>query len=128
MSLDESRIDYGMAALDEQSVDPDPIEQFRRWLHEAEGAGVPEPNAMTLATATSDGLPSARIVLLRGLDRAGFVFFTDYRSRKGRELTANSRAALVFLPAGFRTPSPMPISGADLEEARSGPGARSKVS
>jgi pyridoxamine 5'-phosphate oxidase len=96
MSLDQRRIEYGKAALDDRSVDPDPVVQFQRWLLEAESAGVPEPNAMTLATATAGGLPSARIVLLRGVDRRGFVFFTDDRSNKGRELTDNPRAALVF--------------------------------
>jgi pyridoxamine 5'-phosphate oxidase len=96
MSLVERRIDYGKATLDERSVDRDPLAQFRRWLEEAEAAGVPEPNAMTLATAAPDGTPSARIVLLRGVDERGFVFFTDYRSQKGRELERNPRASLVF--------------------------------
>jgi pyridoxamine 5'-phosphate oxidase len=96
MSLSNDRIDYRKSTFDDRAADPDPIAQFRRWLDEADAAGVPEPNAMTLATATSDGAPSARIVLLRGVDQRGFVFFTDYRSRKGRELGANPRAALVF--------------------------------
>lgn len=96
MSLSERRIDYGKSNLDEQAADPDPLAQFRQWLEEAESAGVPEPNAMTLATAAADGTPAARIVLLRGVDPRGFVFFTDYRSQKSRELGANPRAALVF--------------------------------
>ena len=96
MSLTERRIDYGKSTLDEAAVDPDPIAQFHRWLADAEAAGVPEPNAMTLATAMVDGTPSARIVLLRVVDHRGFVFFTDYRSQKGRELDLNPRAALVF--------------------------------
>jgi pyridoxamine 5'-phosphate oxidase len=91
------RREYAHAALDDASVDPDAICQFERWFAEAEAAKLTaEPNAMTLATATSDGVPSARIVLLKEVGPRGFVFFTDYRSRKGEELTANPRAALVF--------------------------------
>ena len=75
---------------------PDPIAQFARWFGEALSARLPEPNAMTLATATSDGQPSARTVLLKGYDARGFVFYTSYASQKGRELAANPRAALVF--------------------------------
>ena len=74
----------------------DPFVEFARWFAEAQEAEVPDPNAMTLATATADGTPSARIVLLKAFDERGFVFFTDYRSRKGAELEANPRAALVF--------------------------------
>lgn len=96
MSLADLRRAYAKAALDERSLDPDPLAQFMAWLDEAMHAELLEPNAMTLATCTPDGHPSARIVLLKGADRAGFVFFTDSRSRKGRELTANPRAALVF--------------------------------
>jgi pyridoxamine 5'-phosphate oxidase len=77
-------------------LDPDPIVQFRRWLADAEAAGVAEPGAMVLATATPDGSPSARYVLLRGLDDRGFAFFTNYRSAKAGDLEANPRAALVF--------------------------------
>jgi pyridoxamine 5'-phosphate oxidase len=91
------RREYAHAALDDASVDPDAIRQFERWFAEAAAAKLTaEPNAMTLATATSDGVPSARIVLLKEVGPRGFVFFTDYRSRKGEELTANPRAALVF--------------------------------
>ena len=75
---------------------PDPIEQFRRWFRAIKRAGLPEPNAMTLATTASGGRLSARMVLLKGVDQRGFVFFTNYHSRKGRELAANPRAALVF--------------------------------
>jgi pyridoxamine 5'-phosphate oxidase len=82
--------------LREEDVDPDPIRQFGRWFDEAMHCEVPEPNAMTLATASADGRPSARIVLLRGVDERGFAFFTNYESRKARELDANPRAALVF--------------------------------
>jgi pyridoxamine 5'-phosphate oxidase len=75
---------------------PDPIDQFRQWLDAAVAAGIKEPNAMMLATATHDGHPSARMVLLKGVDRHGFIFFTNYRSRKGRELDESPFAALVF--------------------------------
>jgi pyridoxamine 5'-phosphate oxidase len=88
--------DYDPRGLYEGDLDPDPIRQFRAWLEQAEAAGVAEPHAMTLATATPDGLPSARVVLLRGLDERGFTFFTSYEGRKARELEANPRAALVF--------------------------------
>jgi pyridoxamine 5'-phosphate oxidase len=96
MSLADLRREYARARLDETAVDPDPLVEFARWFAEAERAELPEPNAMTLATATADGVPSARVVLLKGFDERGFVFFTDYRSRKARELEANPRAALVF--------------------------------
>lgn len=90
------RTDYGKGALDEALVHRDPIVQFQQWMDEAVRAGIEEPNAMTLATATPDGLPSARMVLLKGCDSKGFTFFTSYGSRKGRELEANPHAALVF--------------------------------
>jgi pyridoxamine 5'-phosphate oxidase len=80
----------------ESDVLPDPIEQFVRWFADATDAGAPEANAMTLATATSDGVPSARIVLLKGFDSRGFTFFSNYDSRKGREIEANPRAALAI--------------------------------
>ena len=96
VSLADIRREYAHASLSERDADPDPIRQFERWFEDARAAGVPELNAMTLATATADGVPSARIVLLKGADARGFVFFTDYRSRKGAELDANPQAALVF--------------------------------
>ena len=77
-------------------MNPDPIAQFRRWFDEAASAELPLPNAMTLATATPDGKPSARVVLLKGVDERGLVFFTNYRSRKGRELASNPLAAAVL--------------------------------
>jgi pyridoxamine 5'-phosphate oxidase len=80
----------------EEEVERDPLAQFRRWYAEAVEAGVQLPEAMTLATATPDGAPSARMVLLKGVDERGFVFYTNYESRKGRELAENPRAALVF--------------------------------
>jgi pyridoxamine 5'-phosphate oxidase len=84
------------AALREEDAPAEPLALFRAWHREAVVAEVPEPDAMTLATASADGMPSARMVLLRGLDERGFVFFTNYRSRKGVELAQNPRAALVF--------------------------------
>jgi pyridoxamine 5'-phosphate oxidase len=75
----------------------DPIEQFRRWLGDAESAGIPLPNAMAVATADAEGRPSVRHVLLRGVDERGFTFFTNYDSRKGRQLAENPHAGLVFL-------------------------------
>jgi pyridoxamine 5'-phosphate oxidase len=90
------RRDYARARLDEADVSHDPFVEFARWFAEAQEAKVPDPTAMTLATSSPDGHPSARIVLLKGFDQRGFVFFTDYRSRKGMELEANPRAALVF--------------------------------
>jgi pyridoxamine 5'-phosphate oxidase len=96
MSVADIRREYALARLDEKSVSHDPMVEFARWFAEAQEARVEEVNAMTLATASSDGRPSARIVLLKGFDASGFVFFTDYRSRKGEELEANPRAALVF--------------------------------
>lgn len=80
-------------AADERS---DPIEHVRAWFEQAEAEGLPEPNAMTLATATPDGMPSARMVLLKGIEPDGFVFYTNYESRKGHDLEANPRAALVL--------------------------------
>jgi pyridoxamine 5'-phosphate oxidase len=92
-----ARVDYELGALDEASVAQDPFAQFEGWFGEAiDSESVVEPNAMTLATVAADGRPSARIVLLRGYDERGFRFFTNYRSRKGRELEAVPHAALVF--------------------------------
>ena len=82
--------------LSEVSVDRDPIKQFDRWFADALAAGLKLPNAMTLATATPDAVPSARVVLLKDFDEQGFVFYTNYDSQKGRELEANPRAALCF--------------------------------
>jgi pyridoxamine 5'-phosphate oxidase len=96
MSAESMRVEYSRGRLVEGEVDPDPIAQFRAWFEAATAAAVPEPNAMTLATATADGRPSARVVLLKGFDARGFCFFTNYESRKARELEANPRASLVF--------------------------------
>ena len=95
-SVADLRREYARARLDESDVSHDPMVEFARWFAEAQEARVLEPNAMTLATADADGAPAARIVLLKGFDERGLVFFTDYRNRKGAELEANPRAALVF--------------------------------
>jgi pyridoxamine 5'-phosphate oxidase len=94
--LADLRKDYQLAGLDEKDLAGDPFRQFDRWFQEAEAARVPEPNAMVLATSGRDSRPAARTVLLKGLDGRGFVFYTSYESRKGRELEGNPRAALLF--------------------------------
>lgn len=96
MGIADLRKEYTRHGLSETDVDPDPLRQFQCWFDQAVEAGLIEPNAMTLATATPDGRPSARMVLLKGVDGGGFVFFTNYESRKGVELIANPWAALVF--------------------------------
>lgn len=90
------RKDYSSESLDEKVVFPDPLHQFKFWLEEAAKAGVPEVNAMTLATADAEGNPSARIVLLRGFNETGISFFTNYASKKGQDLKANPKACLNF--------------------------------
>lgn len=92
----DMRISYERDSLDEAGAAPAPLLQFQKWFDEAVAAAVPEPNAMTLATVAPDGRPSTRIVLVKGFDAAGIVFFTNYESRKGRELAANPYAALQF--------------------------------
>ncbi|HEU5109305.1 MAG TPA: pyridoxamine 5'-phosphate oxidase [Micromonosporaceae bacterium] len=87
---------YSAAGLEPGDLDPDPLRQFAVWFAEAEAAGLAEPNAMVLATTSADGWPNARLVLLKGLDRDGFVFFTNLVSAKGCELRDNPRAALVL--------------------------------
>ena len=96
MSLADLRQEYALRGLSEEDLQANPVEQFQTWFAQAIAAGLPEPNAMTLATTTPDGRPSARVVLLKALDERGFVFFTNYASRKGGELAANPYAALVF--------------------------------
>jgi pyridoxamine 5'-phosphate oxidase len=90
------RRNYTLHGLDERDLDPDPIAQFKQWFAAAQAGGVVEPNAMVLATASPDGMPSARVVLLKGVDEAGFVFYSNYESPKGRDLAQNPRAALTF--------------------------------
>ncbi len=101
MSLADLRTDYRLASLSESDVLADPIAQFNKWFGEAERAEVPEPNAMSLATSTTNGNPSVRTVLVKGVDADGFVFYTDYRSQKGAELTDNPKAALCFFWAAL---------------------------
>jgi pyridoxamine 5'-phosphate oxidase len=96
-SIAELRQDYALGALNKASVDPNPLRQFKRWLDEAIAAQLPEPNAMVLATVDNEGKPSARAMLLKGLEGDSFVFFTNYLSAKGKQLAANPHAALVFL-------------------------------
>ena len=94
--LAELRKDYSLAGLSKKDLARDPFRQFDRWYQEAEAARLPEPNAMVLATVARDGRPSLRTVLLKDVDGRGFVFYTNYESRKGRELDGNPRATLLF--------------------------------
>ena len=94
--MDELRKEYSRASLDISDVDKDPIGQFDKWFKEALAAGVPEPNAFTLSTISEGGRPSARIVLLKGLEQRQFVFYTNYQSQKGQELESNPACALTF--------------------------------
>src|SRR3978361_272135 len=96
MSLADLRKDYTLAGLVEKDLARDPFRQFEKWFQEAEAAKLPEPNAMTLATCNRYGRPAARTVLLKGVDGRCFVFYSNYESRKGRELEANPRATLLF--------------------------------
>lgn len=95
-SIADIRKDYKLQTLREEDVQSDPIEQFTQWWGEAVNSKIEEVNAMTLSTASSDGVPFARIVLLKGLTKEGFIFYTNYESNKGRQLANNPRAALVF--------------------------------
>ena len=94
--IENLRQDYNAASLNETDVDANPIRQFDKWFNEAINYKVHEPNAMTLATATNDGRPSARIVLLKGFSEDGFKFYTNYLSRKGKEISKNPLGALIF--------------------------------
>jgi pyridoxamine 5'-phosphate oxidase len=95
-SIADLRQEYASQSLLENDVAADPIEQFQKWWQQVLDSEITEPNAMTLATASSDGVPSARIVLLKGFDKNGFVFFTNYKSYKGLQLEENPKACLVF--------------------------------
>src|SRR5258708_23665622 len=110
--------DYGIPLL-EKDVDGDPIRQFASWFGEARAAGVREPEAAALATASADGVPSVRMVLVKSFDERGFVFFSDYASRKGRELAVNPRAALLFHwdPLGRQVRIEGPVERASAEES-----------
>jgi pyridoxamine 5'-phosphate oxidase len=95
-TLADLRKTYSIGSLEKSDVDSNPIRQFEAWFAQALEAELPEPNAMTLATVDAHGRPSARIVLIKGVDDRGFVFFTNYESRKGRELAGNPAASLLF--------------------------------
>jgi pyridoxamine 5'-phosphate oxidase len=97
MKIADLRQEYMRAGLAEADVDRDPMRQFERWFEDALRAQLPLPNAMTLATVDAEGAPSARIVLLKGIEKGGFTFYTNYRSRKARELEARGAACLLFL-------------------------------
>jgi pyridoxamine 5'-phosphate oxidase len=101
MQIADLRKEYTFAGLRRRDLHHDPIQQFSNWFEMAVEAGVPEPNAMTLATVDNDGQPSSRIVLLKGVDQRGFAFYTNYESRKGRELAQNPKAALTFFWPGL---------------------------
>lgn len=94
--MDEKKHAYSGEGLDENTADADPLKQFQCWFEQARAAALPLPEAMTLATATKDGRPSARLVLLKEADKRGFVFYTNYGSQKAREMDANPQAVLVF--------------------------------
>lgn len=96
VTLAELRKDYCLAGLSEKDLARDPFRQFEKWFQEAEAAKLIEPNAMIVSTATRDGRPSSRTMLLKGIDGRGFLFFSNYDSRKGRELDANAQASLLF--------------------------------
>jgi pyridoxamine 5'-phosphate oxidase len=95
-TLADLRKNYSLGSLDITDADPNPFRQFDVWFRQAVDAQLPEPNTMTLATVDASGRPSARIVLIKGVDERGFVFFTNYESRKGRELAQNPHASLLF--------------------------------
>ena len=118
-NIADIRKEYKLRTLSEKDVDPDPLKQFDRWWKEAIHSNLEEVNAMTLATASADGMPDARIVLLKGYDEKGFTFFTNYDSAKGHQLLENPRACLVFFWAalerqvrlsGLVTPAPETVS------------------
>ncbi|CAB3719753.1 pyridoxamine 5'-phosphate oxidase [Trinickia soli] len=120
-TLADLRKDYARGSLDETSVDADPIRQFETWFKQALDARLPEPNTMTLATVDARGYPSARIVLIKGVDERGFVFFTNYESRKGLDLAANPHASLLFywieLERQVRVEGTVVKTGADESDA-----------
>ncbi|OBQ40907.1 MAG: pyridoxine 5'-phosphate oxidase [Anabaena sp. CRKS33] len=95
-SIADLRKDYTLKDLNENEIDKNPFIQFKIWFNQSVAAQLPEPNAMTLATCTPDGKPSARMVLLKDIDERGFVLFTNYKSQKGQEISVNPQAALVF--------------------------------
>lgn len=126
------RLDTGHSAagLDESDLDPDPIVQFAGWMRDALHTGIELPNTMSLATADSNGRPSARMVLLRGFDQSGFCFYSNYESRKGRELEANPYGALVFYwgPLERQVRIAGPVSKLEFEDSESYWESRSRES
>jgi pyridoxamine 5'-phosphate oxidase len=96
MTLADQRKEYSLAGLSEKDVAKDPFRQFEKWFQEAEAAKIHEPNAAVLSTASKDGRPSSRMVLLKGIDGRGFVFYTNYNSRKGIEIAANPHVSFMF--------------------------------
>lgn len=94
--IQDLRRNYKLKSLDQKEVDTNPFEQFSVWFEEAMKSELPEPNSMILATATKDGKPSARALLLKGFDEKGFIFYTNYESRKGKELEENNNASMLF--------------------------------
>lgn len=94
--LGRLRREYGDAGLDTPDLEPDPVAMFRRWFDDTAAAGVHEPNAMVVSTVSAEGRPSSRLVLLKGLDERGFVFYTNLESRKGEEIAANPAVSLLF--------------------------------
>jgi pyridoxamine 5'-phosphate oxidase len=119
VTLADLRKDYCLAGLVETDLARDPFRQFEKWFQEAEAAKLPEPNAMTLATATREGRPSARTVLLKGVDGRGFLFFSNYESRKARELALNPFASLLFpwLPLERQVVVEGPVAKVPREES-----------
>ena len=97
MNIADLRQEYMRAGLSEADADPDPLRQFQSWFEDARKAKLPLPNAMTLASVGPSGAPSARVVLLKGIEAGGFVFYTNYRSRKAREIESGAGACLLFL-------------------------------
>ena len=116
--------------LHEEDVDPDPVRQFERWFREAMQAGISQSEAVALATATPDGAPSVRMVLLKHADHAGFVFYSNYESRKGGELAANPRAALLFHwePLGRQVRIEGPVERTSRQESEAYAHSRSRGS
>lgn len=101
MSIADLRTEYMRATLSEQDAAADPVEQFAKWFDEAQRADLPEPNAMSVATVGPNGRPSARVLLIKGFDQRGFTWYTNYESRKGRELADNPYAVLLFHWSGL---------------------------
>lgn len=120
IDLTTLRRNYARESLSENDVRPDPIDQFNFWFQEALSSALAEPNAMTLATATAAGRPSARTVLLKSVDQRGFVFFTNYESRKGQDLDVNPQAALLFtwLELERQVRIEGPVERVSVEESR----------